>query len=391
MKNSKFAKVLKSVMLMALLAVIISVLSVHSAALVLPIMGVIFIVGMLKGIPGFNFGIKNTYGVYSADVTDGFNIEDTTYAGESATAFIVKAITSNDTVDGGHMYVKDGIKKKFTIPRWDANYEDFIQDRAPTPTSKGVMVVDGQVLNPEDYMIYTEFNPRDYEVHWFATMLNPTLIDRTLPPTVESVVIQEVLKRHDKYINKAIWNNSTTLAAPSIYRYYDGLIQKAVNNAGTVVVPTPTTLTASNIQAEFLRGYLLIPAELRYDPEMKFFCSYDTYDLYAQSQINQQFKGVDTTQEGIPTFKGRKVVKIADMPDNFYIIAKGKADQSSNMWLGLNSTEDAKLTMKPVQNNSELWFIKMNMKADVQFGWPSETILYGSYTAPTYTPLAPTT
>jgi hypothetical protein len=53
-------------------------------------------------------------------------------------------------------------------------------------------------------MIYTEFNPRDYEAHWFATQTNPTLIDRGLPASVESVVINEVLKRHDKWLNKAL-------------------------------------------------------------------------------------------------------------------------------------------------------------------------------------------
>jgi hypothetical protein len=38
--------------------------------------------------------------------------------------------------------------------------------------------------------------------------------------------------------------------------------------------------------------------------------------------------------------------------------------------------DDAKLEMKPLQANSELWFIKMLMKVDVQIGWNSETIYY---------------
>jgi hypothetical protein len=310
---------------------------------------------------------------------DGFVINDTTYAGEAASSFIVKAITSNETVQGGHVYVKDGIKKKFTIPRWDADFEDFVQDRAATPSSKGLMTVDGQALNPADYMIYTEFNPRDYEAHWFATQLNPTLIDRALPPTVESVVLQEVLKRHDRYLNKALWNSDTTTS--SIYKYYDGFIKKAQTAAALStgdIMPkvTGTTLTESNIQAELLKGYKLIPAALRYDASMKYFCSYNTYDLYAQSQINQQYKGVDTTQDGVRKFKGREVVPINDLPDNFYFIAKGKATPESNMWVGMNSVDDAKLELRPLQANSELWFIKMNMKVDVQFGWNAEAVLY---------------
>ena len=149
-------------------------------------------------------------------MTDGFVISDTTYAGEAASQFIVKAITGADTINGGHVYVKDGIKKKFTIPRFDVDYQDLIQDRQATPVSKGTMNVTGQAITPADYMIYTEFNPRDYEDHWFATQLNETLIDRSLPYTVESVVVQEVLKRHAKYFNKIIWNGDTSLS--TIYK-----------------------------------------------------------------------------------------------------------------------------------------------------------------------------
>ena len=71
--------------------------------------------------------------------------------------------------------------------------------------------------------------------------------------------------------------------------------------AGTNV--SGTTLDASNIQAQLLLAYNKIPVELRYDPSMKFFCSYATYDLYAASQVAQTYKGIDVTQEGIATLK----------------------------------------------------------------------------------------
>ena len=310
----------------------------------------------------------------------GFVIADTTYAGEAASSFIVKAITGNETVQGGHVYIKDGIKKAFTIPRWDASFEDFIQDRLPTPISKGVMNVDGQALVPSDYMIYTEFNPRDYEAHWFATQLSPTLIDRALPITVESVVIQEVLKRHDRYLNKALWTSDTTNPSTSIYKYYNGYIKKGkavtAGTDATIIVASPIVLTATNIAGEMLRGFAVIPPALKYDKNMKYFMSYNTYDLYMQYQIAQVYKGKDITADGVPMFKGREVVKINDLPDNFFMIAKGMATPESNMWVGMNSTDDAQLELKPKQANSELWFIKMLMKVDVQFGWNSEVVLY---------------
>jgi hypothetical protein len=340
----------------------------HEVNITLEVATALLVLGFLKGLAG----VRLAAGKYAFD--DGFVISDTSYAGEVASQFLVKAITGSDTVNGGHVYIKDGIKKKFTIPRFDVDYEDLIQDRQATPQSKGSFDIDGKVLDPQDFMIYTEFNPRDFEDHWYATQLNPTLLDRALPATPESVVIQEVMKRYMKYFNKLIWNGDTTTSG--IYKYFNGFIANALADATVTDVSSPVTLTVNNIQGEFLRGYNAIPEALRYDPSMKIFCSYATYDLYDQSQVNQTYKGVDITQLGKDTFKGKKVVKIADFPDNCFMIAKGTASTESNLWVGMNSIQDEGLQLARLQANSELFFIKMLVKADVQIGWGNEVVLY---------------
>lgn len=369
MKKLNIVRLLFSLALIAIVSSVVSHLAVDSNEVVPFIATILFTLGFVKGL----VGVQMPAGVAMAD---GFVISDTTYAGEAASQFIVKALTGADTINGGHVYVKDGIKKKYTIPRWDADYQDFIQDRKATPTSKGSMTIDAKTLTPQDYMIYMEFNPRDFEDHWFATQLNPTLIDRKLPATPESVVVQGVLQRHAKYFNKAIWNNDTTTSG--IYKYWNGFVKNAQNDADVIDVASPTTLTASNIVAEIEKGYVLIPDALKYNMSMKIFVSYATYDLYQQAQMNQTYKGDDFTSLGKDTYKGLKVVKLADLPNDFYMIAKGMATPESNLWVGLNSVDDEGLVLQRLQANSELWFIKMNMKADVQIGFGSEVVMYHS-------------
>ena len=328
---------------------------------------VLFVGGMVKGFiaPG---------GMATNMAYDGFVISDTTYAGEAASQFIVKAITSNVMVQDGHIYVRDGIKYKFVIPRWDAVYTDLIQERQATPVAQGNMTVTGQQLVLEDYMIYTEFNPRDFESHWFAQQLNPTLVDRTLPASVESVVIQQVLKRHDRFLNEIIWKGNK--ANTDYTKYFNGLKKKATDSSDTLKTGSTGTLSAANIQAKLQLGFDLIPAALKYDPEMKIFLGYAAYDYYLQSQINQTYKGVDITSVGIPTFRGLPVIKVPDFPADYYMIAKGNSTPGSNLWLGMNSVDDPKIYMNRVQNNSELWFVKMLMKVDVQIGWNNETVTF---------------
>jgi hypothetical protein len=328
---------------------------------------IVFAIGFIGGLTGATRA--------RAAFADGFVISDETYAGEVAAQFAVKAITGAATINGGHVYVKDGIKKKYTIPKWDADYTTLIQDRAATPITKGSFSVTGNVLDPQDYMIYVEFNPRDFEDHWFATQLNDTLIDRRLPYTAESVTVQEVLKRHAKYLNKGIWQNKTTNS--DIFKYWDGFLYRMANDSDVLDVSTPITLTASNVAGELERGFQKIPEALRFDIGMKYFVSYKTFDLYRQfQQTTQTYKGVDVTQEGVMRFNGREIVPIPDFPDDTYIIAKGMASPESNLWVGMNSMSDEGLKLAPLQANSELWFIKMLMKVDVNYGWGAEVVGY---------------
>jgi hypothetical protein len=307
-------------------------------------------------------------------MADGLVINDTSYAGEVASNFITKAITGNEIVQGGHCYVKDGIKKAYHIPR--LSVDNIIQDRKATPESQGSITVDGKALNPNDYMIYVEFNPRDFEDHWYAAQMNKNLIDARLPVTAESVIIQEVLKAHDKFLGKALLQSDLANGTKP-FAYFDGFVTRAkAANSGTIIVPSPAALTTSNIGTAFQSTLNLVPSGILYDVRLKFFVSYKTAQIWEEAQRTGAFKGVDNTQAGLMRFAGRQVVPLAGMPDNTIFAALGSADMSSNLWVGMNSKDDASVKLSQLQANSELWFIKMLCKVDAQIGYNEETVLY---------------
>ncbi|QKG56997.1 hypothetical protein GKZ68_10385 [Hymenobacter sp. BRD128] len=306
-------------------------------------------------------------------MADTLVIQDTTYAGEAAAQFAVKAVVGNEIVQGGHVYVRDGIKKALTIPRMVVG--NVIQDRKPTPdTSLGTMTVDGRTLVPADYTIYAEFNPRDFEQHWYATQLNPTLIDRRLPVTIESVIIQEVLKRHNEYLGLAILQGNTSLTTN--LKYFNGLITRAKADVLVPKVASPVALTTVNIGDALQSTLNSISRAVLYNPGLKFFVSYKTAQIWEQYQRNTLYKGVDMTAAGIMRFAGRTIVPLNGMPDDTIFLAIGSADSNSNLWVGMNSTDDNTLQLQRLQNNSELYFVKMLMKVDTNYGFSEETALY---------------
>ncbi len=322
-------------------------------------------------------------------------INDTSYAGTFASYFWLPATFGMDTIQKGAVYVKDGIKKKHTIGRIDLS--NPLQPRAATPVSNntnGTFTIDGRVLEPQDHMFYTEFNPRDFEEHWLAEQLSPTLLARELPLTAENYMMQIALNRTFEQIETEIWMGSTTYNATpgdpgnGQLMFMDGFMKKFVNDASVVQVPSPVALSAANILTQMdalitlvaSNRKALISRANRYD-RMKFFMSIESEQFYQAALVTgTTFKGLNTMDRGIKPWKGYEVVPIAGFPDDTILFCEGLPDTSSNLYVGMNSTEDNNLQLMRLQNNSELFFLKGLMKFDVQYGFSNQIFLYTTLT-----------
>lgn len=343
-------------------------------------------------------------------MAEALNIQDTSWSGPAASYMITRAVVGADTIEKGCIYVEDGIRKKKTIPRIEVS--NFIQKRTATPTSQGAVDVDGRVLQPQDLMLYYEFNPRDYEQHFYAEQLQPKLLGRELPVTAENFMMMQTMKRLNEFFENAIWRSRVDYdqdgaavdpvtkgdaASAASYFYFDGLIKKALDaatdpNYPTLVVTNPKTLVAGsagvgqeNIGDAFLRSYQLVPKALLYkygEAGLKFHVSYKTQQVYEEwLTTTAVYKNNDFTERGINRYKGYEIKPLAGLPDNTIVVAISKPDIDSNLWLGINSTEDNQLQLMRLQNNSELFFVKGLFKMDTQIGFADQLVIYTTLTA----------
>lgn len=333
------------------------------------------------------------------------NITDTSYAGTFASYFWLPATFGMDTVDKGIVFVQDGIKKQHTIGRID--FANPLQARQATPTTSGTYTIDGRVLSPNDMMLYTEFNPRDFEQHWLSEELSPTLLARELPVTAENYMMQMGLNRAFEQVETGLWMGSTTYTAATgssgngQLKFFDGFLKKMIADAAVLKVSAPFPLTAAasdgstvyNIVDAFnallalvaINKKALLSRANRYT-RMRFLISVNTEQIYHTFlTTTQTFKGVNTTEKGINKFKGYDVVPIAGLPDNTIVFTEALPDTSSNLYIGMNSTEDNNLQLMRKQANSELFFLKGLMKYDVQYGFSEQVFLFTTLTGSTFT------
>ena len=322
-------------------------------------------------------------------------INDTQYSGTFASYFWLPATFGMDTIQKGAVYVKDGIKKKHTIGRIDL--ANPLQPRKATPTSNaqnGKFTIDGRSLEPQDHMFYTEFNPRDFEEHWLAEQLSPTLLARELPVSAENYMMQMALNRTFEVVETEIWMGSTTYAAEAgdegkgQLMFMDGFMKKFVNDSDIYQVENPVALTTSNILDKMTALINLVAknnkaliSKASQWQRMKFFVSINTAVLYQDALVvGTTFKGLNTMEAGIKPWKGYDVVPLAGFPDDTILFCEGLPDTSSNLYVGMNSTEDNNLQLMRLQNNSELFFLKGLMKFDVQYGFSKQVFLYTTLT-----------
>lgn len=323
-------------------------------------------------------------------------ISDTSWSGPAASFMLTRPVVEADTIQKGCINVQDDIRKQYTLPRIEVT--GFMQKRAATPVSQGTVTVDGRVIAPRDLMLYYEFNPRDYEQHFYAEMLEPRLLGRELPVTAENFMMLQTMKRLNEFFENAIWRSriaydpdGTNLdptskgaaATDAAYLYFDGLIYKALNDANTLQVASPVALTggsAGNIIDKFQLAYKLVPPAQLYKygaGGLRYFVSYPDQQKYEDTmQKLTTFKNQDTSEKGINRYNGYDVVPLAGLPENTFFVGVGKPDVDSNLWLGVNSMEDNQLALMKLQNNSELFFVKGLFKMDTQIGFTDQLVMY---------------
>lgn len=332
-------------------------------------------------------------------------INDTSYAGTFASQFWLPATFQADTLRKGVVNTIDGIKKAHTIGTMD--FTNPLQKRVATPTpNTSNFDINGRVLTPQDIMVYSEFNPRDFEQHWLAEQLSPTLLAREVPVQAENYMLQIALNRAMEQLENGIWMGSTTYTATpgtagnGQIVFFDGFIKKMVNDAAVLKVASPLPLSAapSSVSVYNIKDAMealislaaanakaLIADPLRYD-RMKFLVSVNTQQIwqdYLTSALD--FKGNNTTDRAIDKYRGYTIEALAGMPDNTIVFTRATDDFNSSLHVGMNSTEDNELQLMRLQNNSELFFIKGLMKFDTQYKFSAEAFLFTTLTSGTFT------
>lgn len=332
------------------------------------------------------------------------------YNGEVLEELLTLTAQTNQTFEEKLVHIKPQIQKKFTLP--SVKLGSIIQDRKPTPdSSEGTYTFGERYLEPKDFMIYIEFNPRDFEQYYKPFQSHGNLVFRELAPEIQATMIRLLMEGKDEYIDNAIWRSATPTEAAKItaavgaatsdiggdneygkMKYWNGVIDRLLLNANSSdaneihngkVKITGNAVFADGkaVEDELYKMWKALPVKLRNSPGLKFVMDWTSWDAYDQYLTSKESKYVDNTTVNVRTFKGKRIVPLTGLPDNTIILAKFTDGRDSNLWMSVDVADDINvIQVEKKQANSELWFFKALMKVDVNVVKPGEIVAHLPYT-----------
>lgn len=297
--------------------------------------------------------------------------------GDVVEELMMLAVTGNEVVDGGHIYVSDKIQRKRAIPR--VRMDQIIQDLAATPTSQGTFTIDERALDPEDFMVYVEFDPNDFRDMWEFAAPKGEFVFTELNPTIQADLLRALLEGENgvnPYMGQAILQGDM-VAGVAPYNKFNGIITRALADADVIDVAGYAALTSSNILDKMQDTFEASRVPTRQAGKYKILMSVTDHEKYREALVNLTYKGIDPTMAAPTKFHGKELVPLVGMPENAMIATIADTTRGSNIWLGVRGIADySAIKVMPKQNNSDLWFFKMKMNADTQIKFGQDLVLY---------------
>lgn len=335
-----------------------------------------------------------------------FNAGQSNYTGEVLGDLLTLVAQENETYKEGLIHVKSGIKKKYALPH--VRLGKIIQDHIATPVSSvGEYEFAERYLTPEDFMIYLEFNPRDFEQYYKPFQSTGNLVFRELDPKVQATMIRLLMEQEQEYINQAIWCSATPTEHAKIsssdgsvaagateiggdaeagpMKYFNGAIARVLMNAaasatsedakcGQVnIAGTGTFADGEAVENELYAMWEATAPKIRKKAGLVILMDYKSWDAYNKYLSAKTMKYNDNRKENEHRFQGKRIIPMVALPNDTIFMGVFTTGVDSNLWMGVDYVNDENvLQVDKLQNNSELYFFKALLKMDVNIVRPSE-------------------
>jgi uncharacterized protein (DUF1330 family) len=321
--------------------------------------------------------------------------------GTAPVGVLARALTGNIFVEQSLAYMNEGDKDGYNAYKHDIKNVLRAYSANPAATVANSSKKENFKRTLAIVESFETFDPADYHTHWREYQPTGEFQWEGLPAEVQSTLEELFLGTSAEAVQDELTNGTSGLVP--------GLVAQLSSNALTVLNgadATPTqvvgntaiafrasageagdnlgvALTTSNI---FQKLELLIKKQtkaMRKRGGRKFMVSHGTADLVREAQrLELNFKGVDTTEEGVMRYAGYSIVENADFPDNDILFASMTGDMKTDaIQLGTSLSSDYNnLEVNRISNFGREYGMLLTFAIDIFLVRPEEVCYYTTAT-----------
>ena len=317
--------------------------------------------------------------------------------GSAPVGVLARALTGNIFVEKSLAYMNEGDKDGYNAYKHDI--KNVLRAYSSNPANTVANTSQKQAFKRSLTIVesFETFDPADYHTYWKEFQPSGEFQWEGLPTEVQSTLEELFLGTSAEAVEDLLTNGGT--AMPS------GIIDQLESNAltslnGAAATPTQTVnntaiafaahgggtndnlsvaLTTANI---FPKLELMIKNQtkaMRKRSGRKFMVSHGTADLLREAQrLELNFKGVDTTEEGVMRYAGYDIIENPSFPDDTILFCSMTGDMKQDaIQLGTSMSSDYNnLEVNRLSNFGREWGMLLTFAIDVFVVRPEEVCFY---------------
>ena len=331
--------------------------------------------------------------------------------GVAAEPIFEEILFDNTTVSEGLVSFEEDIKAEtiFTESSVEVTLQAYTCGK---PTPAGSQTLFYTVVTPVKFMFYDEFCPDNLRFSRFKRDMKPGAWE-TMSAEYERLIMQNYGSDISSQIENLFWNNVTTATKTAVAALtagtannqvstqekalvaatvvgpvgaqWDGIVQRMIYNSsnqaqtagvGARIKVVGTTITSSNIKAEYDKLYAAIPAVLLKGKKRTVYI----YAPYSHMQMiniannnTSNFKDAFSVTEATQTYYFNGIeIKFVPLPENVMIAAP----KEHLVWNTDLLSDMNKVQIEKVEAASDMWFIKVVMTLQTHIANQRYNVLY---------------
>lgn len=300
------------------------------------------------------------------------------YNGDVLDYIITEAVTENEAVAKGSVYVIPDVPSKISIAKMVSSSNPIRRREAMPTTNSATVTWSEATLTPVEMQIYIpDINPRIFEAAWRPFQPKGSLPDKVLDPNIQKIFADIVLKQAQNQMGRLFWQGDTTLASSDPLSFFNGYMTRAAASSTNIDATPAGAITVSTVLAGFANTDAAIPDALYDDPDMVFHCSTTTFRLYQNAVIAQTYKGQGQADVVPAIYKGREIRYYSGFPNNKILACRATTGQDSNLYAATDKANDMEnFKIERLRPEGELFFLLAKFKMDANFSIDSESVYY---------------